>query len=143
MIILISSPRKSARFSGADQRIRFFDILKKGVKFAVTDHWRRRLRQKRIRGKSCLFLIGRQNLSCLHGAIRGKRGRQDPEAQIAAAATRKLFIRLERKQMEKTSALMALNPGSVPVYLHIPEEKKTFLLILCKKQLILYKLYLK
>ena len=49
------------------------------------------------------------------------------EAQVAAAAARKLFIRLERKQMEKASALLALNPGDIPVYLHIPEEKKTFL----------------
>ena len=49
------------------------------------------------------------------------------DAQIASASARKLFIRLERKDLEKISALLALYPGEIPVYLHIPAEKTTFL----------------
>ena len=52
-------------------------------------------------------------------------GRTD--AQIAAAAPRKLFLRLGRKQMDKASALLALSGGDIPVYMHIPEEKMTLL----------------
>jgi DNA polymerase-3 subunit alpha len=49
------------------------------------------------------------------------------DAQLAAKAKRKLFIRLERKDMDRASAALALDPGAVPVYLHIPSEKITLL----------------
>ena len=49
------------------------------------------------------------------------------DAQLAAKAKRKLFIRLERKDMDRASAALALDPGAAPVYLHIPSEKITLL----------------
>ena len=49
------------------------------------------------------------------------------DAQLAAAAERKLFLRLERKDMDRAGALLALNAGDVPVYMHIPAEKITLL----------------
>jgi DNA polymerase-3 subunit alpha len=52
------------------------------------------------------------------------------DARLAAKAKRKLFIRLERKDMDRASAALALDPGAVPVYLHIPSEKVT---LLCPK----------
>ncbi len=45
----------------------------------------------------------------------------------AASAEKKLFIRLERKDMDQVCALLALYPGDVPVYLHLPAEKTTLL----------------
>ncbi|MBQ9210070.1 MAG: DNA polymerase III subunit alpha [Clostridia bacterium] len=48
-------------------------------------------------------------------------------SQIASEAKQKLFLRLERKDMDKVTALLALEAGEVPVYLHIPSEKMTFL----------------
>ena len=49
------------------------------------------------------------------------------DAQTASRAERKLFIRLERENMERAAALLALDPGEIPVYLHIPAEKLTLL----------------
>ena len=49
------------------------------------------------------------------------------DAQLAAKAEKKLFLRLERGRMESTTAMLALSAGSVPVYMHIPEEKITLL----------------
>jgi DNA polymerase-3 subunit alpha len=48
-------------------------------------------------------------------------------AQLAARAEKKLFRRLERGRMESVTAMLALSAGSVPVYMHIPEEKITLL----------------
>ena len=50
------------------------------------------------------------------------------DAQLAARAARKLFIQLERSQMDEAVRQLSLHPGSIPVYLHIPAEKMTFLL---------------
>ena len=52
------------------------------------------------------------------------------DAQQAAEAERKLFLRLGRKEMDKAAALLALSAGGVPVYMHIPDEKIT---LLCPK----------
>ncbi len=49
------------------------------------------------------------------------------DAQAAAKAERKLFLRLERGRMESVTAMLDLSAGSVPVYMHIPEEKITLL----------------
>jgi len=49
------------------------------------------------------------------------------EARLAAAAEAKLFLRLERKDLERARAVLALDPGEIPVYLHIPSEKATLL----------------
>lgn len=50
------------------------------------------------------------------------------DAQLASEAARKLFIQLERPQMDAAVQHLSLHPGSIPVYLHIPAEKMTFLL---------------
>ena len=52
-------------------------------------------------------------------------------AQLAADAEQKLFLRLGRKDMDKAGAILALCAGSIPVYMHIPEEKIT---LLCPKE---------
>ena len=49
------------------------------------------------------------------------------DAQWAQRSPRKLYLKLQRAQMDRAMAVMSLYPGSVPVYLHIPEEKMTFL----------------
>ncbi len=49
------------------------------------------------------------------------------DSQRAANAQRKLFIQLERARMDEAAHLLSLYPGSVPVYLHVPAEKMTFL----------------
>ena len=49
------------------------------------------------------------------------------DAQLAAKANRKLFIQLERPQMDQAAQLLSFHPGSVPVYLHLPAEKMTLL----------------
>ena len=49
------------------------------------------------------------------------------DAQAAAQAEKKLFLRIGRKDMEKASAILALDPGEIPAYMHIPEEKITLL----------------
>ena len=53
---------------------------------------------------------------------------QKTDAQRAAEATRKLFIQLDRARMDEAAHMLSLHPGSIPVYLHIPAEKMTFLL---------------
>ena len=50
------------------------------------------------------------------------------DSQRAATAPRKLFIQLERARMEEAAHMLSLHPGSIPVYLHIPAEKMTFLM---------------
>jgi DNA polymerase-3 subunit alpha len=50
------------------------------------------------------------------------------DSQRAANASRKLFIQLERPRMDEAVHMLELHPGSIPVYLHIPAEKATFLL---------------
>ena len=49
------------------------------------------------------------------------------DAQAAAKAPRKLYLRLNRPQMDAASSTVSLYPGSVPVYLHLPAEKMTLL----------------
>lgn len=49
------------------------------------------------------------------------------DAQAAAKAPRKLYLRLNRTQMDAASSTLSLYPGSVPVYLHLPAEKMTLL----------------
>ena len=49
------------------------------------------------------------------------------DAQLAKMAVKKLYLQLPRAQMSAAMAALALHPGSVPVYLHIPEEKMTLL----------------
>ena len=49
------------------------------------------------------------------------------DAQAAAKAPRKLYLRLNRPQMDAASSTLSLYSGSVPVYLHLPAEKMTLL----------------
>ena len=49
------------------------------------------------------------------------------DAQAAAKAPRKLYLRLNRPQMDAASSTLSLYPGSVPVYLHLPAEKMPLL----------------
>jgi len=49
------------------------------------------------------------------------------DAQLAAQSARKLYIKLNRDQMDACIHALSLHPGSVPVYLHIPQEKMTFI----------------
>lgn len=49
------------------------------------------------------------------------------DAQAAAQSRRKLYLRIRRDQMDQATAMLPLHPGSVPVYLHLPEEKLTLL----------------
>ncbi len=49
------------------------------------------------------------------------------DAQLASRAPEKLFLRLDRSQMNDISAALSLFPGSVPVYYHLPAEKITLL----------------
>ena len=49
------------------------------------------------------------------------------DAQAAVKAPRKLYLRLNRPQMDAASSTLSLYPGSVPVYLHLPAEKMTLL----------------
>ena len=59
--------------------------------------------------------------------------RRDPpsppktDAQLAKEASRKLYLKLARTEMDRALAMLALHPGSVPAYVHIPAEKMTFL----------------
>jgi DNA polymerase-3 subunit alpha len=50
-----------------------------------------------------------------------------PDAKAAELAEAKLFLRLERKDMDRTQAMLALDSGDIPVYMHIPAEKMTLL----------------
>ena len=49
------------------------------------------------------------------------------DAETAAGAKKKLFLRMNRTEMTRACALLGLYPGDVPVYLHFPEEKTTLL----------------
>lgn len=49
------------------------------------------------------------------------------DAQLAAKATQKMYLRLERADMDTATALLGLHPGSTPVYMHLPSEKITLL----------------
>ena len=49
------------------------------------------------------------------------------DAQLAKDAPQKLFLRLSRADMDRTTALLALEAGDIPVYMHIPAEKITLL----------------
>ena len=49
------------------------------------------------------------------------------DENAARNASRKLFLRLDRKDLDRVSALLALEAGDVPVYLHLPKEQKTLL----------------
>ena len=49
------------------------------------------------------------------------------DAQLAKDAAHKLFLRLNRADMDRTTALLALEAGDIPVYMHIPAEKITLL----------------
>ena len=49
------------------------------------------------------------------------------DAQLAAKAERKLYLRLSRPEMDRATALLGLYQGSVPVYMHLPAEKLTLL----------------
>ncbi len=53
---------------------------------------------------------------------------QMTDSQRAANASRKLFIQLDRARMDDAAHMLSLHPGSVPVYLHLPAEKMTFLM---------------
>ena len=68
-----------------------------------------------------------------HTAAEEQRNGQETltDAQLAAKAEKKLFLRLKRKDMERITAVLALSAGAVPVYMHIPEEKIT---LLCSKE---------
>ena len=49
------------------------------------------------------------------------------DAELAKKAVHKLYIRLERSEIESCMQILSLYPGSTPVYLHIPSEKATLL----------------
>ncbi len=49
------------------------------------------------------------------------------DAQLAAQSTRKLYVKLSRDQTNACIHALSLHPGSVPVYLHIPQEKMTYI----------------
>ncbi len=49
------------------------------------------------------------------------------DAQAAEKAQRKLFLRLDRKDMDRVQAMLALDTGDIPVYMHLPAEKMTLL----------------
>ncbi len=49
------------------------------------------------------------------------------DAQLASRCSRKLFLRLKRRDMDRTMAVLALDGGEIPVYMHLPDEKITLL----------------
>ena len=49
------------------------------------------------------------------------------DEQAAAQSSRKLYLRLSRDELDRAMTILSLYPGSVPVYMHIPEEKVTLL----------------
>lgn len=66
----------------------------------------------------------------------GGRGAPSPRAALPKASARlsspkeaplKLYLRLERAQMEQVKPLLALCPGPAPVYFHLPQEQITLL----------------
>ena len=50
----------------------------------------------------------------------------DPAA-LAKRAKAKLYLRLPRERLQEAMDRLTVHPGSLPVYLHIPEEKATML----------------
>ena len=52
---------------------------------------------------------------------------QKTEAQLAAEAPRKLYLRLERADMDKALQQLSAWPGDCPVYFYLPSEKITLL----------------
>ena len=52
---------------------------------------------------------------------------EPPKPPSPKDAPVKLFLRLERRQMEKTKPILALTPGPCPVYFHLPQENMTLL----------------
>ena len=62
-----------------------------------------------------------------HSASPAQPEKKLTDAQAAEKAGRKLFLRLERKDMDRVQAMLALDAGDVPVYMHIPAEKMTLL----------------
>ncbi|MDO4483515.1 MAG: OB-fold nucleic acid binding domain-containing protein [Clostridia bacterium] len=52
---------------------------------------------------------------------------QKTDAQLAKESPKKLYLKLSRPQMDDAMALLNTSRGNTPVYLHIPEEKMTFL----------------
>ena len=62
------------------------------------------------------------------GSVRRESGAsQESDAQLAAKAPKKLFLRLSREDLDRAQALLALDQGNIPVYMHIPQEKVTLL----------------
>ncbi len=49
------------------------------------------------------------------------------DAVLAREVRRKLFLRLNREQMDHVMACLALHGGTIPVYLHLPAENTTLL----------------
>ena len=60
-------------------------------------------------------------------AEQAKAEKAEEKRLAAEKAGRKLFLRLERKDMDRVQAMLALDAGDVPVYMHIPAEKMTLL----------------
>lgn len=54
------------------------------------------------------------------------------DAQRAQAAKEKLYLRCSRSQMESVQQMLAMLPGEIPVYVHLPEEGIT---LLCPRKL--------
>ena len=69
--------------------------------------------------------------SARSGAAAGASAQTEPrltDAQFAKDAAHKLFLRLNRADMNRITALLALEAGDdIPVYMHIPAEKITLL----------------
>ncbi len=49
------------------------------------------------------------------------------DAQQAARAAKRLYLKLSRADMARATQTLSFFPGSVPVYMHLPEEKMTLL----------------
>ena len=49
-----------------------------------------------------------------------------PKSAEPAAETRKLYLRLDRSQLDAVSFILETTPGSIKVMLYFPEEKKTY-----------------
>ncbi len=64
-----------------------------------------------------------------NGKTETRRLDRKPANAVAEAekANQKLFLRLERKDMDRVQALLAMESGDIPVYLHIPSEKMTLI----------------
>ncbi len=60
------------------------------------------------------------------GARNGHEELRD-DTRAAAGAKHKLFLRLKRQDMDRITAILALEQGEIPVYMHLPDEKTTLL----------------